>query len=76
MFEIEKNVPIPRNRTGRRSKKREAMVATMKEMAVGDSFRVEYQIASMRNFLRNSGVEGIFRTAQDSGNFVRVWRVS
>lgn len=61
---------------GRRSKKREAMVSTMRAMAVGDSFRVEYRLASMRNFIRNCGIEGQFRTAQDSDeNHIRVWRV-
>jgi hypothetical protein len=75
MFEIEKGVPVPRNYMGRKSKKREAMVATMKQMHVGDSFRVEYKLASMRNFIRNCGIEGSFRAAQESETHVRVWRV-
>ena len=58
MFQIEKNVPVPRTYLGRKSKKREGMIATMHAMDVGDSFRVEYKLASMRNFIRNSGIEG------------------
>jgi hypothetical protein len=47
----------------------------MKHMQVGDSFRVEYKLASMRNFIRNCGIEGNFRAAQESETHVRVWRV-
>ena len=75
MFEIEQGIPVPRNYMGRKSKKRESMVATMKHMQVGDSFRVEYKLASMRNFIRNCGIEGNFRAAQESETHVRVWRV-
>lgn len=75
MFEIEKNVPAPRTYLGRKSKKRGAMVETMSAMEVGDSFRVEYKLASMRNFLRNSGVEGVFKCAEDIEPYVRVWRI-
>lgn len=75
MFEIEKNVPIPRSYMGRKSKKREAMVETMKAMQVGDSFRVEYKLTSMRNFLRNCKIEGVFRAAQEDEAHIRVWRI-
>jgi hypothetical protein len=76
MFEIEKGVPVPRSYMGRKSKKRESMVETMKAMQPGDSFRVEYKLASMRNFIRNCGIDYQFRTAQDGPDMVRVWRVS
>ncbi len=76
MFEIEKNIPAPRTYVGRKSKKRGEMIETMSNMEAGDSFRVEYKLASMRNFLRNSGVEGVFKCADDGDDFVRVWRVS
>jgi hypothetical protein len=75
MFEIEKGVPVPRNYMGRKSKKREAMIATMNAMHVGDSFRVEYKLPSMRNFIRNCGIDGSFRAAQESDTHIRVWRV-
>jgi hypothetical protein len=75
MFQIEKNVPVPRTYLGRKSKKREGLIATMHAMDVGDSFRVEYKLASMRNFIRNSKIEGQFRAAQDGENTVRVWKV-
>jgi hypothetical protein len=44
-------------------------------MDIGDSFRVEYKLASMRNFIRNSKIEGQFRAAQDGENTVRVCKV-
>lgn len=76
MFVIEKDIPPPKRHMGRRSKKREAILETMRSMSAGDSFRVEYKLASMRNFLRICGVEGIFRAAQDTDVHVRVWRVA
>jgi hypothetical protein len=76
MFQIEKDVPIPNSYKGRRSKKREAMIETMKNMRPGESFRVEYKLTSMRNFLRVCEVSGVFRAARDAENFVRVWRIS
>lgn len=75
MFQIEKNIPVPRTYLGRKSKKRESMIATMHTMDIGDSFRVEYKLASIRNFIRNSKIEGQFRAAQDGENAVRVWKV-
>lgn len=75
MFQIEKNVPVPRTYLGRKSKKREGMIATMHAMDIGDSFRVEYKLASMRNFIRNSGIEGQYRAAQDGEDTIRVWKV-
>ncbi len=76
MFDIEQGVPMPRSYMGRKSKKREAMVNTMTAMQVGDSFRVEYQLPSMRNFIRNCGIEGSFRAAQESESHIRVWRIA
>lgn len=77
MFQIENGIPAPRVYMGRKSKKREAMIETMKLMQVGESFRVEYKIASMRNFIRNCGIENAqFRAAQDGENMIRVWRVA
>ncbi len=76
MFDIEKGVPVPRNYMGRKSEKRESMLSTMSEMQVGDSFRVEYKLPSMRNFIRNCGIEGKFRAAQESEAQIRVWRVA
>jgi len=75
MFEIEKGVPIPRRYMGRKSKQRDSMLDTMKMMLPGDSFRAEYKLASMRNFIRNCGIEGSFRAAQDTDTHIRVWRV-
>lgn len=75
MFEIEKGIPIPRRYTGRKSKQRDAMLVTMKEMQPGDSFRAEYKLASMRNFIRNCGIEGSFRAAQEGDSTIRVWRI-
>ncbi len=46
MFQIDKDIPVPRTYMGRKSKKRQGMIATMKEMSVGDSFRVDYKLAS------------------------------
>ena len=75
MFEIEKGIPIPRRYTGRKSKQRDAMLVTMKDMQPGDSFRAEYKLASMRNFIRNCGIEGSFRAAQEGDSTIRVWRI-
>jgi hypothetical protein len=47
----------------------------MNTMHVGDSFRVEYKLPSMRNFIRNCGIDGSFRAAQESDTHIRVWRV-
>ena len=76
MFEIEKGIPIPRRYMGRKSKQRDVMLDTMRAMQPGDSFRAEYKLASMRNFIRNCGVEGSFRAAQEGDTTIRVWRVA
>lgn len=76
MFEIEKGVPVPRRYTGRKSRQREMMIATMKAMQPGDSFRAEYKLASVRNFIRNCGIDGTFRAAQEGDTTIRVWRVA
>ena len=49
-FEIDKGIPVPRRYVGRKSKYRDAMLKTMREMKAGDSFRVEYKLPSLRNF--------------------------
>ncbi len=76
MFEIERNVPVPPRYVGRKSKQRDALIATMQAMNPGDSFRAEYKLASIRNFIRNCGIEGTFRAAQETDSTVRVWRVA
>jgi hypothetical protein len=76
MLEIERNIPVPPRYVGRKSPQRDAMVATMRAMNPGESFRAEYKLAAIRNFLRNCGVEGSFRAAQETDTTVRVWRVS
>lgn len=76
MFEIEKGIPIPRRYMGRKSKQRDVMLETMRVMQPGDSFRAEYKLASMRNFIRNCGVDGSFRAAQEGDTTIRVWRVA
>lgn len=75
MFDIEKNVPLPPRYPGRKSKHRDRMIATMKAMVPGDSFRVEYKMGSVRNLIKHSGVEGVFRAATESDTHIRVWRI-
>lgn len=76
MFEIEKGVPLPPRHPGRKSKHRERMIATMKAMQPGDSFRVEYKMVSVRHILSKAEVEGTFRAATESPTHVRVWRIA
>lgn len=76
MLTIEKNVPVPPRYTGRKSKQREHILSAMKDMQPGDSFRAEYKLASMRNFIRTCGVEGSFRAAQEGESTIRVWRLA
>jgi hypothetical protein len=75
MIEIENNVPVPVFRAGRKSTVRDGIVEAIKTMNVGDSFRVEYNIASMRNVFRLFPECGSFKVAKDQGKYVRVWRV-
>ena len=76
MFEIEKGVPVPPRYFGRKSKQRCDMLDAMRAMQPGDSFRAEYKLTSMRNFIRNCGVDGSFRAAQESDTTIRVWRLA
>lgn len=76
MLTIEKNIPVPPRYIGRKSKRREHILAAMKDMQPGDSFRAEYKLASMRNFIRACGVEGSFRAAQEGESTIRVWRLA
>jgi hypothetical protein len=76
MLTIEKNVPVPPRYTGRKSKQRDSVLAAMKDMQPGDSFRTEYKLASMRNFIRTCGIEGSFRAAQEGETTIRVWRLT
>jgi hypothetical protein len=76
MLTIEKDIPVPPRYTGRKSKHRENILAAMKNMQPGDSFRAEYKLASMRNFIRTSGIEGSFRAAQEGETTIRVWRLA
>jgi hypothetical protein len=75
MIEIENNVPVPVFRAGRKTTVRDGIVEAIKTMNVGDSFRVEYNIASMRNVFRLFPEHGSFKVAKDQGKYVRVWRV-
>lgn len=75
MITIENNVPVPVFRAGRKSAVRDGIVNAIKTMNVGDSFRVEYNIASMRNIFRMFPEHGNFKVAKDQGSNVRVWRV-
>jgi hypothetical protein len=75
MIEIESNVPVPVFRAGRKSLVRDGIVNAIKTMNVGDSFRVEYNVAAMRNIFRLFPEHGSFKVAKDEGNYVRVWRV-
>jgi hypothetical protein len=75
MIEIESNVPVPVFRAGRKSVVRDGIVNALKAMNVGDSFRVEYNVASMRNIFRMFPSYGQFKVAKDQGKYVRVWRV-
>ena len=77
-FEIDKGIPVPRRYVGRKSKYRDAMLKTMREMKAGDSFRVEYKLPSLRNFLRTLGdeVPGSYRGVQETDSHCRVWRTS
>lgn len=75
MIEIENNVPTPVFRVGRKSVVRDQIVGALKSMNVGDSFRVEYNIGSMRNIFRLFPEHGQFKAAKDQDNYIRVWRV-
>jgi hypothetical protein len=75
MIEIENDVPVPVFRAGRKSAVRDGIVNAIKTMNIGDSFRVEYTVASMRNIFRMFPEHGSFKVAKDQGQYVRVWRV-
>jgi hypothetical protein len=45
-------------------------------MEVGDSFRAEYKLTSMRNLIRVCGVEGRFKSSQEGNDSIRVWRIA
>lgn len=75
MITIENNVPVPVFRAGRKSPVRDGIVNALKTMNVGDSFRVEYNIAAMRNIFRMFPEYGNFKVAKDQDKYVRVWRV-
>lgn len=75
MITIENNVPVPVFRAGRKSLVRDGIVNAIKTMNVGDSFRVEYNVAAMRNIFRLFPEYGSFKVAKDEANYVRVWRV-
>ncbi len=75
MLQIEKGIPVKNNYVGRKSKKRDDILATLQAMEIGDSFRVEYRLTSMRNLIRVSGVEGRFKSSQEGTDSVRVWKV-
>lgn len=75
MITIESGVPIPEFRVGRKSAVRDQIMNALKQMHVGESFRVEYNIASMRNVFRSVNEYGRFKVAKDEGKYVRVWRV-
>lgn len=75
MITIESGVPVPVFRAGRKSTVRDGIVSAIKTMGVGDSFRLEYNIASMRNIFRLFPEHGRFKVAKDQGNYIRVWRV-
>lgn len=75
MLPIEKGIPVKNNYVGRKSKKRDDILATLQAMEIGDSFRVEYRLTSMRNLIRVCGVEGRFKSSQEGADSVRVWKV-
>lgn len=76
MITIENDVPVPVFRAGRKSAVRDGIVNAIKTMGVGESFRVEYNVASMRNIFRLFPEQGSFKVAKDQGKYVRVWRVA
>lgn len=75
MLQIENGIPAPKAYAGRKSKTRDEIIETMRHMSVGQSFRVDYKLASMRNIIRNKPVDGVFRAAQESEQEIRVWRI-